>query len=201
MKDKQALVLASSSRYRRQLLSQLGVDFQVDDPAIDERLLAGESVSDSVRRLSEAKARACAPRHPDALIIGSDQLCALNGSARGKPGNRANAIAQLSDAAGRAVTFFTGVAVLEATTTRMRSRVVPTTVHFRALTQAQIEDYVDREQPFDCAGAFRSEGLGIALFERIEGDDPTALVGLPLIALTDLLIAAGCPPLGATDSA
>lgn len=195
------LVLASSSPYRRQLLSRLGLPFRVDDPAIDESRPADEAVSDSVRRLAEAKAHACAARHPDALIIGSDQLCALNGSVRGKPGERGRAIAQLREAAGGAATFYTGVAVLETSSMRARSRVVPTTVHFRSLSRAQIEDYVDREQPFDCAGAFRAEGLGIALFERIEGDDPNALIGLPLIALTDLLIAAGYPPLGGTPSA
>ena len=196
-----SLVLASSSLYRRKLLARLGLPFEVDSPAVDESRPCAEPAEQSVRRLAEAKARACAPRHHDALIIGSDQLCTLDGVVHGKPGSRERAIAQLAAAAGRAVTFHTGVAVLDAASGCMTSRVVLNTVHFRALTAPEISNYVAREQPYDCAGAFRAEGLGIALFRRIEGDDPNALIGLPLIALVDLLAAAGCHVLDSVPSA
>lgn len=185
------LVLASSSRYRRALLERLGVPFIHQAPAIDETPFSGEAGAALVERLAFAKAQAVAGEHPGALVIGCDQVCLLDDAILGKPGNRTNAIRQLERASGREVLFLTGLCVLNAATRESRRAVEPFTVHFRALTPAQIEGYVDKERPFDSAGSFRSEGLGIALFERMQGDDPTALVGLPLIRLAAMLAAEG----------
>jgi septum formation protein len=186
-----SLVLASTSPFRRELLAKLGLPFSTAAPDVDESPRAGETAEQLVLRLAEAKARAVAERFADALIIGSDQVAGLGGAILGKPGDRERAVAQLSAASGRTVVFRTGLCLLNAATGRAQTRCEPFKVHFRPLTQAQIEAYVDREQPFGCAGSFKSEGLGITLFERLEGDDPNALIGLPLIRLVAMLSAEG----------
>lgn len=191
------LVLASTSPYRRALLERLGVPFLTAAPEVDETRRADEPPQVLVLRLAEAKARAVARHFPDALVIGSDQVACLDDAVLGKPGDRATAIAQLSRASGRTVLFQTGLCLLDARSGQAQTLVEPFHVHFRTLTRAQIEGYVDRERPFDCAGSFKSEGLGIALFRRLEGDDPNALVGLPLIRLVALLESAEVLPLGA----
>ncbi len=191
------LVLASTSPSRRALLERLGLAFTAAAPEVDETRRPGESPQVLVLRLAEAKARAVARAHPDALIIGSDQVACLDDAVLGKPGDRATAIAQLERASGRCVLFQTGLCLLDARNGRAQTLVEPFRVHFRALTAAQIAGYLDREEPYNCAGSFKSEGLGIALFERLEGDDPNALIGLPLIRLIPLLEAAGIRPLGA----
>lgn len=185
------LVLASTSPFRRELLARLGLPFTVADPAIDETPRAGETPEATALRLSEAKARAVAAQHPDALIIGSDQVAVLDGQIYGKPGTHANAVAQLRAMRGRSVNFFTGLCLYDAASGCAWQRGVPTLVSFRQLDDAAIEAYLQREKPYNCAGAAKSEGLGIAIIERISGDDPNALIGLPLIALCDLLHAAG----------
>jgi len=185
------LVLASTSVYRRALLSRLGFGFDVDSPEIDEQALAGESAPQTALRLARAKAEAVAPRHPGTYIIGSDQVAELDGARLGKPGNHERAAEQLRKASGRTVVFHTAVALLHADTGRVRTRLVLTRVVFRPLSDAQIDAYLRREQPYDCAGSAKSEGLGIALLRAQEGEDPTALIGLPLIALVDLLAEEG----------
>jgi MAF protein len=191
------LVLASSSPYRRELLARLGLPFRWDAPEIDERPLAGEDADATTLRLAAAKARAVAPRHPGALVIASDQLCSLEGRISGKPGTSAAAVETLRRASGKAVAFHTALVVLDTRSARLLRVLERYTVHFRDLSMEEIEDYVRREQPLDCAGAFKSEGLGIALFSRLQGEDPNALVGLPLIALCALLRQCGVPVLGA----
>nr|VFJ43072.1 MAG: septum formation protein [Candidatus Kentron sp. DK] len=185
------IVLASTSRYRRELLSRLGLAFQVASPTTDETPLAGESPRALVLRLAEAKAEsvagAMARDCPAALIIGSDQVAVLDNKILGKPGNREATIRQLTLASGQRVTFLTGLCLLDTETYQAEVDVVPFQVVFRKLDPSQIANYVARERPFDCAGGFKSESLGIALFSRMEGDDPTALVGLPLIRLVDML--------------
>lgn len=185
------LILASTSPYRRSLLERLGLPFTTESPRVDERLIAGEPARRAVARLAEAKARAGAKAHPHALVIGSDQLAVLHGELLGKPGSPEAAVAQLERASGQQIEFFTAVCVLQAPAGEARTRVVENRVRFRSLNRAAIEAYVRRDHPIDCTGAFKAEGLGIALFESIEGPDPTALVGLPLIALCDLLEEAG----------
>lgn len=185
------IVLASTSPYRRELLERLGIAFEVARPEVDEAALAGETPDALAIRLAEAKGRAVAGHYPDALIIGSDQVANLDGRQLHKPGNRDNAIDQLVAASGRRVRFITAVCVVDAATGAAATRSVETLVTFRLLDRALIERYVDREQPFDCAGSAKAEGLGIALIERIASTDPTALIGLPLIAVTDLLAACG----------
>lgn len=183
------LVLASTSRYRRELLARLRLDFDVARPDVDESALRGENPTALAQRLAQAKAAAIATQVPDAWVIGSDQVADLAGAALGKSGGRAAAIAQLQAMSGHAVAFHTAVCVLrdDIRFTAMDT----TTVRFRALGLAEIERYVDAEQPFDCAGSFKSEGLGVTLFDAIETSDPTALVGLPLIATARLLREAG----------
>jgi MAF protein len=181
------LVLGSTSPYRRALLERLGLRFAVDAPQIDESQRPGETPEQLVLRLAEAKARAVAPRHPAALIIGSDQVACIDERILGKPGDRANAMAQLRASAGRTVTFHTGLCLLNAANGRSQLACEPYRVHFRTLSDAQIARYLDAEQPYNCAGSFKSEGLGITLFERMEGDDPNTLVGLPLIRLVAML--------------
>lgn len=193
------LVLGSTSRYRRALLERLGVPFVVAAPDLDESARPGEAPSATAIRLSEAKARAIAGRFDDALVIGSDQVADCDGRPIGKPGDRPRAIAQLRELSGRTVVFHTGVAVVDARSGRCRSELVDVTSTFRTLTDDEIATYLDREQPYDCAGSVRSEALGIVLFERIVSDDPTALVGLPLIALTRLLRAEGVDVLDRTS--
>jgi septum formation protein len=195
MLESRPLVLASTSRYRRELLARLGLPFECTDPAVDERALAGEAPATTALRLAEAKARAAAVRYPRALIIGSDQVASCNGAVLDKPGTHANAVRQLTLMSGRIASFDTAVALCDAPSGTMHSVVVPCRVHFRLLSAAQIEDYLQREQPYDCAGSAKSEGLGVALIARIQCDDPTALIGLPLIALTGLLQQAGMPVL------
>lgn len=181
------LVLASTSPYRRELLERLGLSFNVAAPNVDETRLPDESPQALVMRLSEAKARAIAATHPDALIIGSDQVAVLDDGILGKPGDHANAVRQLSAASGKQVTFMTGLCLFNSATGQAQVDLVPFAVEFRDLTPQQIEDYLQREQPYNCAGSFKSEGLGISLFRRMKGDDPSALIGLPLIRLIDML--------------
>ena len=181
------LILASTSPFRRELLGRLGLPFEVAAPEVDETREQGESPRALVLRLSQAKARAVAASCADALVIGSDQAAVIGDEVLGKPGGREQAVAQLAYAAGRRVTFLTGLALVDAGSGRAHTVVEPFHVHFRALDPAQIARYVDREKPFNCAGSFKSEGYGITLFERLEGDDPTALIGLPLIRLVQLL--------------
>jgi MAF protein len=176
---------------------RLHLPFETAVPDVDETRRMGEAAQDLVVRLAETKARAVAPSHPAALIIGSDQVACLGSTILGKPGDRETAIAQLQQASGQCVTFLTGLCLLEGEHGPCRVLCEPFRVHFRALTRAQIEAYVDRERPFNSAGSIRSEGLGVALFERLEGDDPAALIGLPLIRLTQLLQEAGVDVLAA----
>lgn len=188
------LILASTSTYRRELLDRLGLPFMVEPPGVDETPLAGESPSAAARRLSLAKARAVAGRHPGALVIGSDQTATLDGTdIIGKPGDHARAVAQLRAASGRTLRFHTGLALVQ--DDREAACVVDTDVRYRPLDDDVIERYLRRERPYDCAGSSKVETLGIALLEAVRSDDPTALVGLPLIALTGLLTAFGRPPL------
>jgi septum formation protein len=187
------LVLASTSAYRRELLARLRLPFEVAAPQVDETPRPGEPPAQTALRLAQDKARAVAPRFPQALVIGSDQVAELDGERLDKPGSHERARNQLTLLSGRAAVFHTAVALLNSTTGRMQARMVPTRVRFRQIGAAQIEAYLLKEQPYDCAGSAKSEGLGIALIEAIEGDDPTALIGLPLIALTDMLIAEGRP--------
>jgi MAF protein len=190
------LILASSSRYRAEVLRKLGLPFDTLSPDVDETPRPAESPEALVLRLSQAKARIVADQHPDALVIGSDQVAVSEGDILGKPGTEERARAQLTRLSGKPVLFHTGLCLLDAQTGRARSAVVVTAVTFRALTAPEIHDYVERERPLDCAGSFKSEGLGIALFEAIEGPDPNALIGLPLIELCRMLRAAGVPVLG-----
>lgn len=191
MMAQRPLVLGSTSPFRRELLERLGLPFTTAAPEVDETPQPGETPEHLVHRLAEAKARAVAGAHPDALIIGSDQVAVIDGRILGKPGDHDRAMEQLRAASGRAVTFLTGLCLLDAADGGAQTEVVPFTVHFRALSDPQIDGYLRREQPYNCAGSFKSEGLGIALFERLEGDDPNALIGLPLIRLVAMLENAG----------
>jgi len=185
-----ALVLASSSPFRKALLSRLGIDFLTLAPDIDETALPGESPRELVKRLAVAKARAVGDLQPG-LIIGSDQVAAADSDILGKPGSHERAAAQLAFLSGKRVSFYTGLCLLNSMSGELQVDQVPFHVRFRTLSSQQIERYLRTEQPYNCAGSFRSEGLGITLFERMEGDDPTALIGLPLIRLTRMLAAAG----------
>lgn len=181
------LVLASTSRYRCELLSRLHLPFQVIAPNADESPLPGESPSQTALRLSVLKAQIAAGQFPDALIIGSDQVLMLDANQLGKPGTYERAFEQLKRMQGKAMVFHTALTLLNSKTGRTQTRDVPTVVHIRKLTDAQIAAYLKKEQPYDCAGSARSESLGIALMERMDSPDPTALIGLPLIALTEML--------------
>jgi len=195
------LVLASTSPYRKTLLERLGLRFETAAPKTDETAMAGETPEALVTRLAEAKARAIAPQYSDALIIGSDQVAVLDGEILGKPGTHDTAVQQLRNASGREVKFLTGLCLLNARTQQAHVKLVPFSVVFRALSEAQIQYYLQQEKPYDCAGSFKSEGLGISLFERLDGDDPNALIGLPLIELIRLLSAEGVDVLSSqTDS-
>lgn len=185
------LVLGSTSRYRRELLSRLRLPFEVAAPLVDETPLAGESPRDLALRLALAKARAVAVQHPEAVVIGADQVADLAGEPLGKPGNHARAVQQLQRMRGQTVVFQTALAVVCLATGFEQCDMAPVRVQFRALTDTEIEHYLQAEQPYDCAGSAKSEGLGIALLDAIENDDPTALVGLPLIRTARLLRAAG----------
>ncbi len=185
------LVLASSSRFRQALLRRLGLEFTALSPDVDERALDGETPEAQARRLAESKARRIAPDHPAALIIGSDQVAVLDGHRVGKPGSHSAAVAQLTAASGRTMQFYTALCLLNAANNRIQVDVVTCSVTFSRLDPEVIESYLRREQPYDCAGAFKSESLGIALLERIEGPDPTALIGLPLMRLARMIEAEG----------
>ncbi len=186
-----ALVLGSTSAYRRELLSRLRLPFAVEPPQVDETPLAGEAPAALARRLAAAKAAAVARLHPAAVVIGSDQVADLEGEPLGKPGNHANAVAQLQKMSGRTVIFQTALTVMCQESGFAEHDLAPVRVRFRNLGRDDIEAYLHAEQPYDCAGSARSEGLGIALLESIESDDPTALVGLPLIRTCRMLRAAG----------
>jgi septum formation protein len=185
------VVLASTSPFRRELLARLQIPFETAAPETDEAALPGEAPAATAQRLAEAKARAAAQRYPDALIIGSDQVAANGGERFGKPGKRENAVAQLRRMRGKEVVFHTGLCLLNSATQRAQVCCVDTHVGFRDLTDAEIESYLDKEDGLNCAGSAKSEGLGISLLAYLRGDDPNALVGLPLIALCDMLRAEG----------
>lgn len=181
------IVLGSSSPFRKALLEKLDLSFDCDSPDIDETPLKGEHPKDMVARLAKAKAEAIAERHPQSIIIASDQCATLDGEIIGKPGDHENAVKQLQNASGRTVTFYTSLCVFNAGTNQYEETVEPFYVYFRDLEEQQIENYLKKEEPYNCAGSFKSEGLGIALFERLEGNDPNTLIGLPLIQLIKML--------------
>ncbi|MBS0293912.1 MAG: septum formation inhibitor Maf [Proteobacteria bacterium] len=185
------LVLGSTSRYRRELLARLGLPFDVAAPAVDETPQPGESPRALAQRLALAKAHAVAALHPEAVVIGSDQVADLDGAPLGKPGNHARATAQLRQMSGKTVVFQTALAVVCQATGFEQVDLAPVRVRFRPLSDAEIERYLQAEQPYDCAGSAKSEGLGIALLDAIDSDDPTALIGLPLIRTARMLRAAG----------
>lgn len=191
------LILGSSSPYRRELLARLQIPFEVATPDIDETPLPGERPDATALRLSRLKAEAIAARHPGALVIGSDQVCTLDGMQIGKPGTHEKALAQLQLMRGNTVTFHSAICLLDSRTGVAQLSDVQTLVTFRDLTDAELDAYLRIETPYDCAGSAKAEGLGIALLSRVESDDPTALIGLPLIALTGMLRQAGYPFFGA----
>jgi septum formation protein len=196
MENPPPLVLASTSVYRRALLSRLGLAFTTASPGVDEAPLPGEPPAATARRLAEATARAVAAHHAQALVLGSDQVADLDGIAIGKPVDHADAVRQLTMMSGRAVIFHTAVALIRATSGRTHVRVVDVTTKFRTLTAVAIEQYLRRDRPYDCAASIKAETLGIAVVESIRSDDPTALIGLPLIAVVDLLRIEGVDVLG-----
>lgn len=185
------LVLASTSAYRRTLLERLSIPFEVASPNIDESPLTGEQPDATAERLAAEKARAVAADWPNALIIGSDQVAHLGSQIFGKPGTETRAIAQLQQMSGQTVMFHTALALLNTQSGHLQVEGIPTRVRFRTLSNAEIQRYVVKERPLDCAGSAKSEGLGISLLEALSGDDPTALIGLPLIALSRMLRAEG----------
>jgi septum formation protein len=185
------LILGSTSIYRRELLGRLRIPFSVESPHVDESALPGEMPSNLAQRLALAKAQAVAERFPQAVVIGSDQVADLDGSALGKPVEHARAVLQLRQMSGKVVIFQTAIAVVCVASGFCQQALAPVKVKFRDLSDAEIENYLQAEQPYDCAGSAKSEGLGIVLLERIDNDDPTALVGLPLIRTAALLRAAG----------
>ncbi|OGI48179.1 MAG: septum formation protein Maf [Candidatus Muproteobacteria bacterium RBG_16_65_34] len=181
------LILASSSPYRRELLARLMIPFEAIPPEVDETPRPGDTPQAMVERLAVEKARKIAASHPHALVIGSDQVAVYNGKIVGKPHSHEKAIEQLRAAAGRSVVLYTGLALVNSATGRVQCEVIPYRVAFRRLTEEQIESYLRKEQPYSCAGSVKSEGLGIALLEKFEGDDPNTLIGLPLIRLVRML--------------
>lgn len=185
------LVLASTSPYRRELLGRLQIPFEIVAPQADESALPGEAPQATALRLAEAKARAVADAFPDALIIGSDQVAAVGDERFGKPGTRANARTQLRTMSGREIVFHTGLCLLDAANGSAQTRCIDIHVGFRDLSDVEIEAYLDKEDALNCAGSAKSEGLGISLLTYLRGDDPNALIGLPLIALCDMLRKAG----------
>ena len=195
MTSRHPLILGSTSRYRNELLERLRVPFDVVAPDVDETPLPGEAPAALAVRLAMAKARAVSAGHPNAVVIGSDQVAELDGEPIGKPGNHERAVAQLRRMRGRSVVFHTAVAVVCEASGFAGSALVPVTVRFRDLSDAEIEHYLRTEQPYDCAGSAKCETLGIALLDAIDSDDPTALVGLPLIRTCALLRQAGIDPL------
>ena len=194
--DTRPLILASTSPYRRELLQRLAVPFSVQAPHVDEAVLPGETPAQTALRLAQAKAEAVAKVHPEAVVIGSDQVAELHGLPLGKPGTHERATAQLRGMSGQRVVFHTALAVVRKQTNHAAVDIAEITVQFRSLTDAEIEFYLRQEQPYDCAGSAKSEGLGIALLDSISSDDPTALVGLPLIRTARMIRAAGIPLLG-----
>jgi septum formation protein len=196
MPSTRRVVLASTSRYRRGLLERLGMPFECADPQVDEAPRGGEAPEATALRLAEAKARAVAIRFTDALVIGSDQVASCEGTRLDKPGNHENAVRQLTLVSGKTAVFDTAVALLDTKSGRLSARNVPCRVTFRQLNAGQIERYLRLEQPYDCAGSAKAEGLGIALIARIDTEDPSALIGLPLIALGELLRGADFDVLG-----
>jgi septum formation protein len=197
------LILGSTSRYRRELLERLRLPFEVASPQVDETPLPGEAPATLAIRLALAKAREVAGRFPEAVVIGSDQVADVDGQPIGKPGTHERAVAQLKQMSGRSVVFQTAVAVVRGATSGSPAfeavQLAPVTVRFRTLSESEIERYLRLEQPYDCAGSAKCETLGIALLEAIESDDPTALVGLPLIRTCELLRQAGLDPLAAAQ--
>jgi len=181
------LVLASTSRYRRELLERLKLPFRTVSPGIDETPIPGEAPAVTAARLALAKAQAAHSRFPSALIIGSDQVAFCEGLRLDKPGDRAGAFSQLRHASGKSVSFLTAIALVNTVSGNMQTRLVPTEVRFRKLSEAEIERYLQTEPAYDCAGSAKAEGLGISLMDSIHSSDPTALIGLPLIALSEML--------------
>jgi septum formation protein len=184
----QQLILGSSSVYRQDLLRRLQIPFEVSNPDIDESPLTNEPPDATATRLSAQKTRAVAAAHPDALIIGADQVAVLEGIQLGKPLNRDNAVRQLRLISGKEVVFYTALSLYNSRKDSIQTRLVPSHVKFRELSDQQIVNYLDKEQPYHCAGSAKIEGLGIALIEHVVSEDPTALIGLPLIALVDMLM-------------
>jgi len=187
------LILASSSPFREELLQRLKLPFTSISPEINETPFADESIETLVRRLAEQKARKIAQKNSDAIIIGSDQAAVLNGEIIGKPHNHDNAVQQLQAASGQCVNFLTSVSVLDARSGQIQTDMIPCSVLFRQLKNHEIERYLLCEQPYQCAGSFKSEGLGVALFQRLDTVDPTSLIGLPLIRLSQMLKEVGLP--------
>jgi septum formation protein len=185
------IVLASSSPYRRELLARLRLDFDIKAPAIDEAALPGEAAGATALRLAQVKARAVSGEFPESLVIGCDQVAELDGTCLGKPGSHGSAVAQLKVMRGKTVVFHTAVALLNSGTRAMQAADVPTTVLFRDYSDREIERYLEIERPYDCAGSAKIEGLGIVLVERVSSDDPSALIGLPLMRLAAMLRAEG----------
>jgi septum formation protein len=184
---KQTLILASSSEFRRELLQKLEIPFRSISPRVDETPLDGEKPHETALRLAQVKARKIGDEYPHALVIGCDQVATLDGEQLGKPLNHINATKQLQKMRGREVTFHSALCLYNAATGNMQAEVVPYLVRFRNLTDEQIENYLNKEKPYQCAGSAKSEGLGIALIERMIGEDPNALIGLPLIKLINML--------------
>jgi len=181
------IVLGSTSPFRKELLQRLNLDFITDSPDIDETPLKNEPPTDYVVRLALEKAKVVAKRHPGCLIIGSDQCSVLEGNIRGKPHTHENAVKQLTQSSGKKVSFLTGLCLYDSSDDSFQLEMVPFHVNFRTLSTREIESYLRKETPYSCAGSFKSEGLGITLFKSLEGEDPSALIGLPLIKLSEML--------------
>ncbi len=181
------IILGSSSPFRKELIDRLHLPYTTESPDIDETRLVDETPQEMVRRLSVAKAKKVAENNPNALIIGSDQCAVLDGEVMGKPGNHKNAVKQLSNSSGKRVTFYTGLCLLDATSGEYQLDCVPFYVTFRELSRTEIDHYLYQDKPYNCAGSFKSEGLGITLFSKMQGDDPSSLMGLPLIRLCAML--------------
>ncbi len=193
------IILASNSPYRRELLNKLRLSYRTQSPQIDESPYMNELAPALANRLAQAKAQKVALDHPEALIIGSDQTAQLNARILGKPNNHENALIQLRECQGQTVTFYTAITLINTKTSSMQSHTDAFRVTFRTLSDRQLEFYLQAEQPYDCAGSFKCEGLGITLFEKLEGRDPNSLIGLPLIALTKLLLNEGIDVLGSSS--
>ena len=193
------ILLASSSPYRKELLLRLGITFDTCSPDIDETSIKDENAEQLVRRLAIEKSKVLKDNYPDTLIIGSDQVAVLDNKILTKPGDHTTAIEQLTASSGKTVKFYTGLCLFNTATRQAQTDVITYAVTFRQLNEEQIEHYLRQEQPYNCAGSFKSEGLGVALFEKMTGDDPSALVGLPLIRLTTMLANEGIDILGTSD--